>query len=168
MINVTNGANVISKKYDATRGRNVGIALMLTSAGLLSISGCTASSPETHSNVSDASATSSAHPDSASGTPATPQAIIVVAGVDVNGENVTASGYVSGVIESGATCTFDFTGPGKPVQLVQTATADRLTTSCGTVSGPIADFPRGAWSVTLRYPFKGKTITSQPTTVNVP
>jgi hypothetical protein len=168
MINVTSGANVIPRKSDATRGRNVCIALVIASAALLSISGCAASSPGKPSSASDVSASNSAHPDPDSATPVAPQAVIVVAGVDVDGKNVTASGYISGVIQSGATCTFEFTGPGKPVQLEQQATADRLTTSCGTVSGPIDDFSRGAWTVTLQYPLKGKTITSQPSTVNVP
>lgn len=89
----------------------------------------------------------------AEATAAAVEPVIVVAGVDVDGEHVSASGYVSGVIEDGGECTFTFSHAVDATSVVATSsgTADRSTTSCGLVSTEIASFISGQWTVQLDY-----------------
>lgn len=94
--------------------------------------------------------------------------VLVVSSVDTDGRNVSASGYVQGIVEDGKTCTFTFTGEGKTVRQVHEGSADRMTTSCGLVQVPIDQFVRGSWSVTLSYEAQGKTFASAPSTVEIP
>ncbi|TAM71910.1 MAG: hypothetical protein EPN48_00465 [Microbacteriaceae bacterium] len=96
--------------------------------------------------------------------------VLVVAGVDVNGEHVTASGYVSGVVADGGTCVFMFKNPANTTSVTvdNTGNADRMTTSCGMVQVPIARFDRGSWSVTLGYTSGNRVVESAPLTVEIP
>jgi hypothetical protein len=96
------------------------------------------------------------------------EAVLVVASVDVDGRHVTASGYIQGVVTDSGTCTFTFHGSGSEFTVDHEATADRMTTSCGSVQPPIENFRRGSWEVTVGFPVNGKTYTSEPTTVEVP
>lgn len=103
-----------------------------------------------------------------SATPAPPEAVIVVAGVDVDGAHVSASGYVSGVIESGGECTFVFAQGEAVVTSVSESAPDRLSTSCGTVQVPIAEFTRGSWTVSLEYKSVAAATASQPMSLEIP
>jgi len=95
--------------------------------------------------------------------------VIVVAGVDVDGKNVTVSGYVAGVLENGGVCTFSFVGQKPVASLQSTGIADRSSTSCGSVQAPIGEFTRGAWKVMMSYTtLSGDSFTSEPATVAVP
>lgn len=96
-----------------------------------------------------------------------PSATIVIAGVDVDGLNVTASGSVDGVIENGGKCSFVFTGPGDPITVDSTGTADSSNTSCGSVQAPIESFTRGTWSVVLNYVSASTTVSSLPQTLEI-
>ena len=105
---------------------------------------------------------------SAEPTAAPVEAVIVVAGADVDGLNVSASGYVSGVVESTGTCTFTFTRLDELVESTRDAVANVTDTSCGLVQIPIDQFQRGTWQVTLTYLSGELTVTSPPTNLEIP
>lgn len=147
-------------------------ALLIVSTVLL-MSGCssTAAAPRPdHSAASSAEMkpSASAVPDSQIGSTIEP--VLVVAGVDVDGQHVTASGYVSGVVSNGGTCVFAFKGTatGASVTVDSAGNADRMSTSCGMVQVPIARFDRGSWSVTLGYTSGNRVVESIPLTVEIP
>lgn len=96
------------------------------------------------------------------------QAVIVVAGVDQDGLGVSASGYVSGVIQSGGLCTFTFTGNGATVPVTSSGISDRMTTSCGIVQIPRDRLQRGSWTVTLTYELMTVSTMSQPMNLEIP
>ena len=147
--------------------RTCATAVALACAAL-SLAGCTGTNSQPVSSDASSRSTASPSPSAGSETSVTVTPVIVVAGVDVDGKHVTASGYVAGVIESGKTCTFVFTGPGNTVRVDHAGTADRLTTSCGTVSPPIGSFSRGSWTVKLQYPSSDGTLSSTPVSLEVP
>ncbi|TFC90422.1 MULTISPECIES: hypothetical protein [Cryobacterium] len=91
-----------------------------------------------------------------------------MAGVDVDGTNVSASGYVSGVIESGGECTFIFAQGDSVLSAVSESSLDRLSTSCGTIQIPSADFSRGSWTASLEYKSVTVATTSQPMSLEIP
>lgn len=95
--------------------------------------------------------------------------VISVAGVDVDGRNVSFSGYVAGVIESGGICVFTAEHDGESVAVRTDAAADRSTTACGLVSEPIASFTKGTWVITLSYSSDANgAVASQPVTLEIP
>jgi hypothetical protein len=96
------------------------------------------------------------------------QAVIVVAGVDVDGANVSASGYAAGVIEDGGACTFRFTQGASTLEVTSVSVADRVTSSCGVVQAPAGEFTRGTWSVQLSYVSANRTSLSEPVEFEVP
>lgn len=134
------------------------------------LTACTASgpSPAGTSGGSTPTAVKTSTPGTDVSSPAPIEAVLVVASVDVDGTNVTASGYIQGAVEDGGTCVFTFSGNGSEFTMEHEASADRMTTSCGTVQAPIDKFQRGPWAVTVGMAVKGTTYTSQPTTVEVP
>jgi hypothetical protein len=91
----------------------------------------------------------------------------VIAGVDVDGLHVTASGSVDGVIESGGKCSFVFTGPGDSVSVDSIGTADSSNTSCGSVQALTESFTPGTWSVVLNYTSTSTTVASAPQTLEI-
>ncbi|GAA0427723.1 hypothetical protein [Leifsonia naganoensis] len=132
------------------------------------LTACTSAAPEatvSASSLPSKTATPGAVEPSA---PPTIEAVLVVASVDVDGKNVSASGYIQGVVEDGAPCVFTYERDGATVTADGTGAADRMTTSCGLVQSPIEDFTRGSWTLTLSYEHDGTTYTSIPTTVEVP
>ncbi|TDW30691.1 hypothetical protein EDD25_2461 [Cryobacterium psychrophilum] len=100
-------------------------------------------------------------------TPAS-EAVISVAGVDVDGLNVSASGYVSGTIEDAGICTFTFTGLESETSATSTGRANASTTSCGFVQVSMSDLARGSWQVVLAYSSETLTVSSQPMTLEIP
>ncbi|TFD44231.1 hypothetical protein E3T37_00220 [Cryobacterium sp. TMT2-10] len=104
----------------------------------------------------------------ASATPAPPEAVVVVAGVDVDGAHVSASGYLAGVVESGGECTFVFVQGDSTVKSSSESAVDRMSTSCGTVQVPIGGFSRGRWTVSLEYKSTNVATTSQPMNLEIP
>lgn len=134
----------------------------------LLLAGCTAGeapegSPSSASPMPEKTLSASPSPS------VTIEPVLVVASVDVDGDHVSASGYVQGVIQDTGTCTFVFTRDGSPdVTVDHEAVADRATTSCGTVQPEIARFARGTWQVALTFTSGGREYTSQPQTLEVP
>lgn len=157
--------------------------VVTTAAVVLLLSGCV---PDNGSPSSTSAATSSATPSAVptetmppptkfpevpgneEPAPTEIEPVIVVAGIDLGGESVSASGYVAGIAEEGGTCTFAFTSGSSTVTRTTTSVSDQRSTSCGLVEVPISEFSSGSWSVTLRYssPAAGDT-SSQPTTVEI-
>lgn len=96
-------------------------------------------------------------------------AVIVFASLDVDGANVSVSGYVSGVIENDGSCVYTFSNGVTDVQVESVGLADRAQTSCGTVQAPIGSFTRGSWTATLSYSSSTTSdITSETTTLEIP
>lgn len=147
-----------------------GVAVaLLVCTGLVGCTDSTAAGAPPSSSGSDSDVQGSeAKGGVESATPAAPEAVIVVAGVDVDGAHVSASGYVSGVIESGGECTFVFAQGDEVVTSAVESAPDRLSTSCGTVKVPIADFSRGSWTVSLEYKSVAVATTSQPMSLEIP
>ncbi|WP_431279733.1 hypothetical protein [Leifsonia poae] len=146
------------------------LALLVGTVALAAgLSACTTETPSPSGSATQSiSSPTSATP---SGTPTpTPviEPVLVVASVDVDGKNVSASGYVQGVVEDGGSCVFSYEREGATVTADHEGAADRMTTSCGLVQSPIDEFVRGTWNLTLSYATQGKTYTSQPTTVEIP
>jgi hypothetical protein len=147
----------------------VGIILATAVPLVAALTGCTSAAP---TPTGSAGRPTMSHPSAtSSGTP-TPapsiEAVLVVASVDVDGKNVSASGYIQGVIEDGGKCVFTYEREGVTVTADHDGTADRMTTSCGLVQSPIDQFVRGTWNLTLSYDVQGKTYTSAATTVEIP
>lgn len=138
---------------------------------VVAIAGCTMDPSSTGSAPSPhPSATSSptGSPDD-SQLGATMQAVMVVAGVDVDGKNVTVSGYVAGILEAGGECTYSFVGNTTVPSVESAGVADRNSTSCGSVQAPFDEFTRGTWKATLTYTaLSGRTTVSEPLTMEIP
>lgn len=97
------------------------------------------------------------------------QAVIVVAGVDVDGKNVTVSSYVAGILENGGRCDYTFSGASGEVSASAEGIADRSVTSCGATQVAIGSFTKGPWEVTMSYTAKSGDVTSSPpVTVEIP
>jgi hypothetical protein len=87
---------------------------------------------------------------------------------DAAGKRVEAAGFVSGVVESGGTCTFSMTDGTRTVQATSTGQADATTTNCGSLMIPGAQVPAGRWTATLSYRSNAAHGTSPAATVTVP
>lgn len=97
------------------------------------------------------------------------EAVITVAGVDVDGLNVTVSGYVTGILEEGGECYYSFTGMSTESSVASSGHADRSVTTCGTTQAPIAQFTKGTWEVTMRYTaLSGEETVSPPIVLEIP
>ena len=136
----------------------------------LAVAACTADGVTPPPSTGSASGSPSPTTEPAASPPPTPslEAVITVASVDVDGLHATVSGYVSGVIEDGGTCTFVLTGPAGEVSEETTGIADRATTSCGAASIPIEALGSGTWSVRLGYRSETSDAVSEDTTLEVP
>jgi hypothetical protein len=145
----------------------------LVVASLIALSACTpdfsgtsggGSSPRTTPSTS----TPDGGPDPASTAAVT--AAVTIAGVDVDGHNLTVAGFVSGVSESGGTCEFVVSSSttGVVQKMSNSGEVNVKTTSCGSLKFPIADFTRGGWNVVLNYSSPTSQVSSQPLETIVP
>lgn len=148
---------------------NLTKSLILTTglSGLVLLTGCVeggdAPAPEV-SHVDEQS-----NPPADSTLPPETEAVIVVAGVDVDGLNVTVSGYVAGILDEGGECSYSFVGMSTETSVVSTGHADRSVTTCGSTQVPISQFTKGTWEVIMRYTAStGEETTSPPTVLEIP
>ena len=134
---------------------------------LLSLTGCVGTEPTPSpdpSSVDDQTA-----PPVDSTLAPEPEAVIVVAGVDVDGLNVTVSSYVAGILEEGGECHYSFVGTSAETSVVATGHADRSVTTCGSTQVPIGQFTKGTWEATMRYTaLSGVETVSSPVKVEIP
>jgi hypothetical protein len=151
----------------ALSGVTLAVVLSLVTFGLTA---CTSSNGGSSSG-SPSPVSTSASDKSKTAIPAPvskPEAVIVVAGADLDGLNVSASGYASGVVENGGKCTFTFTRPEQRVESSRDAVANVADTACGFVRIPINQFTKGTWQVVLTYTSDDLTLTSMPTDLEIP
>ncbi|TFC55936.1 hypothetical protein E3O62_13260 [Cryobacterium sp. TMT2-15-1] len=100
---------------------------------------------------------------------AVPETVIVVAGVDVDGLNVTVSGYVSGIIEDGGLCRFVFTDLDSTVEVQTDSIANASGTSCRSAQVPVESLSKGEWNVALLYTsVGGGPVTGVPVEMEIP
>jgi hypothetical protein len=97
-------------------------------------------------------------------------AFVTIAQVTVDGGNLAVGGFVTGLSESGGACTFliSSTSSGAVVKVKSTGIQNSATTSCGTQLVPIAEVPRGAWTVVLDYSSSDLDVKSAAVKVEVP
>lgn len=108
-------------------------------------------------------------PEPESEQPSSLEAVVTVASVDVDGLNVTASGYVGGVIEDDGTCRFTFTSGASHAEAESAGHADRSTTSCGSVAVARDQLARGSAEVILTYTTAdGREVASDPIGLEIP
>ncbi len=139
-------------------------AAVLVCAMSVGLTGCFAASPTS-------STATGTQPGQASPS-ATPHifAQMTIASVDVNGKNVTVSGYVGGVIETGGKCTYvaTDTATSATVDIPGASIANVVTTSCGTSKEPIGSFAKGSWKVALHYKSTSADVTSAAIDLEIP
>jgi hypothetical protein len=120
--------------------------------------------------ASPSASTGSKAPRPTASPSAGPRAVVTIAGVDVDGRNLTVGGFVSGVSESGGTCQYEVssTTTGVVVKVTNDGVQNAQTTSCGSVQIPIGKFTRGSWQVVLKYSSAAATATSRALGVQIP
>jgi hypothetical protein len=96
------------------------------------------------------------------------RANLIFASIDGDDPNVSASGYVTGVIEDGGTCTFTFEHQTQTLVASSTARTDASDTSCGMIQLPLSQFAPGTWSVRLQYKSSHAHASSDAMKLNIP
>jgi hypothetical protein len=117
-----------------------------------------------------------AHPGTgtASGTPTTSAKRRQVdvsqtySGWEADSSTLTVGGYVSGVVESGGTCTLTVTKGKSVARATSSASPDASTTDCAQLAVPGAKLSSGTWSGVLSYESSTSTGQSQPFAMVVP
>lgn len=64
---------------------------------------------------------------------------------------VSASGFVSNVVESSGTCTYVFTNGQKSIEKTSTTLPNSTSTTCKTVQFNASELSAGTWKVQLKY-----------------
>lgn len=80
-----------------------------------------------------------------------PDVVIVFAELEPDRSAVSVSSYVSGLIEEGGQCAAILTLDGVDYTAESEGLADKGTTSCGVLSIPSTDIPRGEGELHVRY-----------------
>jgi hypothetical protein len=147
------------------------LGVIVVAVGVLA--GCTPTSPgPAPASTSSSQEATDAPTDTAAPTeePAPANAAVTLAGVDVDGQNVTVAGLVTGVIEDGGTCTFVMTSgtSGGVVEATSIGVANVSNTVCPTTQSPIASFSKGPWNVVLDYASDATTLSSAPLILEIP
>ena len=89
-------------------------------------------------------------PTSSSSGKATVNVLVTNAGI-TNG-TVSASGFVTNIVEEGGACTFTFTNGSTVISKVSPPLANATSTTCSTVRFPASELPvNGTWKVVLGY-----------------
>jgi hypothetical protein len=98
------------------------------------------------------------------------QLSVVLSYLDWNDDvpGAEASGYVSGVVENGGSCTLTLTRNGQRVTVEGDAEADASTTVCGGLTVPRTSLTPGSWSGVLTYESAGSSGESAAVTLEVP
>lgn len=142
-------------------------------ATVVMLAGCTPAAPDSAPTSSSPSQEPTEAPTDVPAPteePAPANAVVTLAGVDVDGQNVTVAGLVTGVIEDGGTCTFVMTSgtSGGVVEVTSVGVANVSNTVCPTTQSPIASFTKGPWNVVLDYASDATTLSSAPLALEIP
>lgn len=140
----------------------------LACALLFGLAGCFSGGPTSTSSTSSDSTASTPSPSPSPSVKITAQ--MTIASVDVDGQHVSVSGYVNGIVEDHGACTYTATSKaaGQSVEVAGEGVSNVRTTSCGTLAEPIASFSTGAWAVRLHYVSTSTDVTSEPIEVEIP
>lgn len=76
---------------------------------------------------------------------------VVLTNAGVSNGKVSASGFVSNVVELGGTCMFTFTKTGQTITKKSDTLQGPSSTSCKTVSFDLSELGSGVWAVGLEY-----------------
>jgi len=174
-------------RSELSPARGIAVVMMVVSA--IALSACAAnpspSSPSPSSTASTRTATPTSTPTHTVVPPLvspTPQPTfqpdpvassaapaLTIADLDIDGRNVSASGYVAGIAEDGGSCLFSFTMGSTRVERPTTGMSDSRNVSCGFVQVPVSQLTSGQWTISLAYTsLAGSISRAEPRTVAVP
>lgn len=100
-------------------------------------------------------------------TSSTVPVVMTYSGWNASAHQVMVGGYVTGVIESGGTCTLTLTRAGARVTASRPARPDAATTACGGLTVPGSSLSSGTWKAVLSYASKASTGTSAAVDIDV-
>lgn len=93
--------------------------------------------------------------------------VMTYSGWNASARKVMVGGYVTGVIESGGTCTVTLTHAGARVTASGPARPDASTTACGALTVPGSSLTSGTWKAVLSYASKASAGTSSAVDIDV-
>lgn len=174
VVGVVGVARVLSPSSKAESAPTTSPSAAQTTSGTASAS----ASGKTRAVPSTAAHTTVHTPDPMSGqTLVTEQPVVVTArvapvtitffGWDQAKQVAQAGGYVTGVIESGGTCTLTLSKGGQTATGTTTAHADATTTTCGAVTIPGSQLTAGTWQAVLSYRSDRHTGKADPVAIEV-
>lgn len=79
------------------------------------------------------------------------EAAVLITNAGVFNGTVSASGFVTNIVESSGTCTYTFTNGANRVVKQSSVLSNPSSTTCETVSFPASELTTGTWAVTLSY-----------------
>ena len=80
------------------------------------------------------------------------EAAVLITNVGVFNETVSASGFITNVVESSGACTYTFTNGVNKIVKQSKVLSNPSSTTCETVSFPVSELSvAGTWSLTLSY-----------------
>lgn len=100
-------------------------------------------------------------------TSSTVPVVVTYSGWNASLRKVMVGGYVTGVIESGGTCTLTLTHAGTSVTASGPGRPDAATTACGGLTVPGSSLTAGSWKAVLSYASKASTGTSSSVDIDV-
>lgn len=100
-------------------------------------------------------------------TSSTVPVVVTYSGWNASLRKVMVGGYVTGVIETGGTCTLTLTRAGVRVTASGVARPDAATTACGGLTVPGTSLTPGTWKAVLSYASKASTGTSAAVDIDV-
>lgn len=76
---------------------------------------------------------------------------VILTNSNVSGSMVSASGFVSNVVESRGVCTYIFTKQDVSIKKTSATLPNATSTTCTTVQFPVSELSSGTWQVSLSY-----------------
>ncbi len=65
--------------------------------------------------------------------------------------SISASGFVSNIVETNGVCTYQFTSAGRVIEKQSTILPSASSTTCKTINFPASELGSGVWKVQLKY-----------------
>lgn len=126
------------------------IAVALTIA--VTLAGCAPDSSRTDQLTDGSFVTGDASPTPPASS-VDPAAVVTIAGVDVDGQNVTVAGLITQVEDSGGECTFvlSSTVSGQSESITRDGIPNIGSTSCSSAQFPVSELSKGPWTAQLKY-----------------